>query len=320
VTDEEPTEVVGESIRGIDAWVARAFAPRYPLVRLLGRGGMGAVYLARDNTLQRTVAIKMLLPELADDPARREQFHHEALTNARLAHPHIVPVHAVGDVDGIPFLVMRYVSGHSLAQRLARGEPMPIEETCRVLVEIASALDYAHRQRVVHRDIKPENILLDRETGDALLTDFGVARFGSLDAMSIAEAWHEREVVRGTRAYMSPEQAAGTWEVDGRSDLYSLGVMGYAMLCGRLPFDGARTTQHVAEGAVAPPRPLALMRPDAPPAVVGVIMRCLETHADDRWTNGASLRRAVLDALDGRDPAHPRGVRAWLRRVKRRRS
>jgi serine/threonine protein kinase len=207
-----------------------------------------------------------------------------------------VPVYAVGDAHGMPYLVMRYVAGHSLAFRLWRGQPLAVAEVCRILAELASALHFAHRQNVVHRDIKPENVLLDKEAECTMLTDFGIARFGSLDAISMSEAQAERGMVRGTVQYMSPEQAAGEWEIDGRSDLYALGVLGYAMLSGRLPFEGTSFAQIAAMHASATPVPIPQLNPDVPPAVVEVIARCLEKHPEDRWSDGAALRGALIDA------------------------
>jgi len=204
----------------------------YRVVRLLGRGGMGAVYLARDLALDREVAIKVVK---ADSSAREvhDRLRREARTAARLSHPNIVPLHAFGEVEGMPYFVMGFVRGESLAARLRRDGHLPEEEARRILADLAEALDHAHRQGVVHRDVKPDNVLLDDESGRALLTDFGVARArGGTETLTAAGG------VVGTPAYMSPEQAAGRGEMDGRSDIYSLGVLAYAILTGRLPFEG----------------------------------------------------------------------------------
>ncbi|MGH7719831.1 MAG: serine/threonine-protein kinase [Gemmatimonadaceae bacterium] len=275
-------------------WLQAALDKRYTVVRLLGRGAMGVVYLARDRMLQRMVAIKTLLPEFGSDAGRREQFRREALTNARLAHPNIVPVYAVEESDGVAYLVMRYVHGYSLAYRLWRRRPIPLEEVCRILADLAGALDYAHRQNVVHRDIKPENVLVDKDTGCTMLTDFGIARFGSLDSLGIAEARAERGMIRGTVHYMSPEQAAGEWELDGRSDLYALGVLGYAMLAGKLPFEGTGFREVAAQHAHKPPVPLKELAPNTPSGVARIILRCLEKSPRDRWTDGRMLREALI--------------------------
>ena len=275
-------------------WLQRALAGNFELVRLLGRGATGTVYLALERSLQRWVAIKALLPEFSGSIERREQFKREALANARLAHPNIVPIYSFGETHGAAYSVMRYVPGQSLAYELWRREPLSVVDACQILADLASALDYAHRQRVVHRDIKPENVLLDRDTGRPMLTDFGIARSVSLDAMRADEIQAERGVVRGTAHFMSPEQAAGDHELDGRSDLYSLGVLGYALLSGTLPFEGASFLEVAAQHGTAPPPPLGGRAPSAPEGVVRVIMRCLAKNPEERWADGRSLREALL--------------------------
>ena len=275
-------------------WLQDALVDRFDLVRLLGRGAMGAVYLALDRTLQRWVAIKALLPEYAFDQHRRELFRREALANARLAHPNIVPIHAFGESGDAVYSVMRYVAGRSLAFTLWRHERMPVPDACRILADLAGALDYAHRQRIVHRDIKPENVLIDRDVGHPMLTDFGIARSVSLDAMRVDEIRAERGVVRGTAHFMSPEQAAGATDVDGRSDLYSLGVLGYALVSGTLPFEGGNFLEVLAQHGATPPPPLAERAPYVPPGVARIIMRCLAKAPEDRWPDGRALREALL--------------------------
>jgi serine/threonine-protein kinase len=215
---------------------------QYRIVRLLGRGGMGAVYLARDLALDREVAIKVLK---ADSSARevQEQLRREARTAARLSHPNVVPLHAFGELEGMPYFVMGYVRGESLAARLRRDGRLPEEDARRILADLADALQHAHRQGVVHRDVKPDNVLLDDDSGRALLTDFGVAR-----ALGGSETLTAAGKVVGTPSYMSPEQAAGRADIDGRSDIYSLGVMAYAMLSGRLPFEGKTLAEARAAG------------------------------------------------------------------------
>jgi serine/threonine-protein kinase len=292
-------------------WLARSLAPGYQLVRLLGRGANGAVYLALDVALQRYVAVKALLLEHLGDDARRRQFRREALANARLAHPSIVPIHAFVETGDVVASVMRYVRGPSLAYVLWRRVPLPVPEACRILADLANALAYAHRHRIVHRDIKPENVLIDNDSGRAMLTDFGIARSVSLDAMRIDELRAERGVVQGTVHFMSPEQAAGEPDLDGRSDLYSLGVLGYALLSGTLPFEGRALREVIAaHGSILPPS-LAERAPHLSPETVHTIMRCLAAAPEDRWPDGDAL----ADALR-REGLHPRALR--VRRLRSR--
>src|SRR5512144_1936568 len=210
-----------------------ALAGEYSLERELGRGGMGVVYLARDVQLDRDVAIKVLPTHLAHTPAARERFVREARTAAGLSHPHIVPIHRVGEAGGFVFFVMSYVEGETLGERLRRDGPMPPAEAARVLREVAWALAYAHGRGIVHRDVKPDNILLEAGTGRALVTDFGIAH-GGAHAGPVTDPGK----IMGTANFMSPEQAADE-PIDGRSDIYSLGVVGYLALSGRLPFESA---------------------------------------------------------------------------------
>src|SRR5690349_17633457 len=206
-----------------------ALAGEYSLQRELGRGGMGIVYLARDVQLDRDVAIKVLPMNLARLTSARERFVQEARTAAGLSHPNIVPIHRVGEADGFVFFVMSYVEGETLGERLRTQGPLPPAEAARVLREVAWALAYAHGRGIVHRDIKPDNILLEAGTGRAMVTDFGIAHGGGQgsDASDFGK-------LMGTAHFMSPEQGANK-PLDGRSDIYSLGVVGYLALSGRLP-------------------------------------------------------------------------------------
>lgn len=291
------------------AWLGAALGSEYKVVRLLGRGANGAVYLALDAALQRYVAIKALLPDLLGDAGKREQFRREALANARLSHPNIVPIHAFIERDDVQASVMRYVRGPSLAYVLWRRVPLPVAEACRILADLANALAYAHRQRVVHRDIKPENVLIDNDSGRPMLTDFGIARSVSLDAMRAEEIMAERGRVHGSAQFMSPEQAAGESELDGRSDLYSLGVMGYALLSGTLPFEGRGPFDTVAmHGSVLPP--LSGRAPNVPDGTVQAIMRCLARSPEDRWPDGDALAEALR-----REGVRLGGMRARVGRV-----
>jgi len=201
--------------------VAAHLSDQYQIVRELGRGGMGVVFLARDIALHRLVAIKVLRLEFAGSEEHRERFRREARMTARLSHANIVPVHTFGEEGDFVYIVMKYVHGESLAERLRAQKRLSTEEARRILYDLVQALDYAHRENVVHRDLKAENILLERGTGRAMLTDFGVALQRSLDPVRA-----EAALAFGTPHYMSPEQAAGELDIDGRSDLSSVGVPG----------------------------------------------------------------------------------------------
>ncbi|HEX9610804.1 MAG TPA: serine/threonine-protein kinase [Gemmatimonadales bacterium] len=263
-----------------------AVAGRYSLERELGRGGMGVVYLAREVRLDRPVAIKLLPPTLAAHPTLRERFLREARTAARLSHPHIVPIHAVDEVDRFVFYVMAYVEGETLARLLARRGALTAAEASRVLREVAWALAHAHEEGIVHRDVKPENILLERGTGRALVADFGIAR--------LAEASGGTGVgeVLGTPDFMSPEQASGE-PCDGRSDVYSLGVVGYYTLAGRLPFHGASPAQVLMRHLTQPPPPLASLVPALPRDLGKVIGRCLAKDPGARFQGARELADAL---------------------------
>ena len=226
-----PEPVVTTSETELRTVVERALTSAYELDREIGRGGMGIVYRAKDRRLKRTIAIKILPPELAYRSEIRSRFLREAETAAQLSHPHIVPIYSVDEAEGLVFFVMACVDGDNLGKRLHDRGPLPIEDVRRILAEVADALAYAHARGVVHRDIKPDNILLDRDEDRALVTDFGIARaiIEGSDARLTATG-----MAIGTPAFMSPEQSAGDREIDGRSDLYSLGVVAYQMLAGVL--------------------------------------------------------------------------------------
>jgi serine/threonine-protein kinase len=284
-----------------------AIAGRYSVERELGRGGMGAVFLARDLKLDRLVAIKVLPPELAVRPELRERFLRETRTAASFSHPNIVSVHAVEETAGLLFFVMAYVEGETLAQRVTRQGPLPVPEATRLLQEMAWALSYAHGRGVVHRDVKPDNILLERATGRALVMDFGIAR-----SVAVSGLTQMGEAV-GTPHFMSPEQAAGD-RVDGRSDLYSLGVVAYYAVTGRLLFD-AETAQgvmvaHISQVAT----PVARFRPDLPGPLAAAIDRCLEKAPEARFPAGEALVEA-LEQVRTRQVDVPPGIRVWAVRA-----
>ena len=275
---------------------------QYRIVRLLGRGGMGAVYLARDLALDREVAIKVV----KTDSSPREihdRLRREARTAAKLSHPNIVPLHAFGEVEGMPYFVMGYVRGESLDARLRRDGKLPDDEARRIVADLAEALDHAHRQGVVHRDVKPDNVLLDDESGRALLTDFGVAK-----ALGRSETVTAVGSVVGTPSYMSPEQAAGRADIDGRSDIYSLGVMAYAMLTGRLPFEGKTAADVLTKHLTQEPPPLRSLAPTLPDSTVLAVERCLAKDPARRWPDARSLKLALGVTEEPQLPDTHRGV------------
>jgi hypothetical protein len=273
--------------------VQKAVEGQYALVRLLGRGGMGAVYLARDQELDRLVALKVLPPGVGDSAESRARFRREAQLAAKLTHPNIVPLHSFGENDGLMYYVMGYVRGESLADRLRREGRIPQEETRLKLAQLAEALEYAHSKGVIHRDIKPDNILLDDETGQPLLADFGIAR-----AAGHGGTLTEAPSVVGTMHYMPPEQAIGATSVDGRSDLYSLGVVGYVMLAGQTPFDARTFLAFVAQQASLDPSPLVSRVPDIAPDLGAAIMRCLARDVTSRWSDARAFKQSLGAALE----------------------
>ncbi|MDX2261619.1 MAG: serine/threonine-protein kinase [Gemmatimonadales bacterium] len=287
----------------------RALGEAYTLERELGRGGMGAVWLAQDAQLHRAVAIKVLPPELATQHDLRERFLRETRMAASFSHPHIVPVHAVEERGGMLAFVMGYVDGESLGARVRRAGPVPVQEAVRLLQEVAWALSYAHGRGVIHRDVKPDNILIERATQRALVTDFGIAR--STGAAPADGLTRVGEVV-GTPHFMSPEQAAGD-VLDGRSDLYSLGIVGFFALTGRLPFEAATPTSLLAMHLTQAPPSVGAFRPDAPAELVEAIDRCLAKAPEDRWANGEALA-AALDGMRRSAPEVAPQVRVFLQR------
>ena len=269
--------------------VIAALGHQYEVQSEIGRGGMSVVYRARDLRLNRTVAIKVLPPELAYDPAIRTRFTREAQTSAQLSHAHIVPIYDVGEREGIAYFVMTLVTGGNLAALLAREPRQPIDEVRRLLCEIADALAYAHLRGVIHRDIKPDNILLDADSGRAIVTDFGIAR-----AIEAGTRLTITGNALGTPGYMSPEQAVGEREIDGRSDIYSLGVLAFQMVTGRLPFTGGNTMALLLKHVNERPQPIVELRPETPRALRDAIERALAKAPEDRWPTAASMRLALM--------------------------
>lgn len=264
----DETAVLADFLR-----LQRAVAGRYSLIRELGRGGMATVFLARDVALDRLVAVKLLRKELVADPAARARFLAEARTAAGLVHPNIVPVHAVEEVGDLVFLVMAFVEGESLGRRVRRAGPLTPMGVRQVVRELAWALSRAHEAGVVHLDVKPDNILLERDSGRAMLADFGIARL----ARQASEGSPENDRA-GTPRYMSPEHLAGA-PVDGRSDLYSLGVTAYFALTARWP---------KGPGDAAPT--------GAPPRLAEAIRRCLARDPGKRPRSAMALAEEIAEA------------------------
>lgn len=285
--------------------LARTLGDSYALEGEVGRGGMGIVYRARDRRLKRAVAVKVLPPDLAFRSDVRSRFLREAETAAQLSHPHIVPIYSVDERDGIVYFIMAYVDGDTLGARLAPCLPMAVADARRIGREVADALAYAHARGVIHRDIKPDNILLSREGMQAMVTDFGIARALTTGAGTGSDTrLTATGVAIGTPAYMSPEQCAGDRGVDGRSDLYSLGVVLYQMLCGYPPFTGANTAGMLVKQLTERPIPLRERNPSVPPQLGDAVMCLLEKDPARRLQSAT----AVVAALDGAIVPPPRGA------------
>ncbi len=272
------------------AQVDRALSANYELGEEIGRGGMGIVYRARDKRLKRTVAVKLLPPELAFRSDIRSRFLREAETSAQLSHPNIVPIYTVGEEGNLVFFIMAYIGGDNLAKLIHDRGPLDPTEVRRILREVADALSYAHGRKVVHRDIKPDNILLDSDTGRAMVTDFGIARAVIEGSGSKLTA---TGMALGTPAYMSPEQAAGDSNIDGRTDIYSLGVVAYQMLCGELPFDAPNTPAMLVKHLSEMPRPISERCRGVPQDLARAVMLMLEKSPDARFPSAGALAVAL---------------------------
>ncbi len=280
-----------------------ALAGRYSIDRELGRGGMGVVYLAKEVDLDRLVAIKLLPPERAADPALRERFLREARLAAKLSHPNIIPIHAVDETDGFVYYVMSFVDGESLAQRVRSRGPLSASEGVRVLRETAWALASAHAQGLVHRDVKPDNILIETASHRVLVADFGIAAFTGDDS---------GDGISGTPEFMSPEQALGH-EVDARSDLYSLGATAFYAFSGRLPFEGSTPTEVLAKQVTEQAPLLAAQGLSVPRKVASLIDRCLAKDPAHRPASASALAEQLGVALEQRREL-PVALRAFVRR------
>ena len=287
-----------------------ALAERYRLARELGQGGMATVYLARDEKHARDVAIKVVRPEVAS-ALGTDRFLREIEIVAQLHHPHIIPLYDSGEADGSLFYVMPYEAGLSLRQRLTRDGPLPLDDVLLILRDVCDGLAYAHQHGIIHRDIKPDNVLL---TGrHAMITDFGVAK--AVTDAAAASAPGAAGIILGTPAYMAPEQIAGEAQVDRRADIYSVGVLAYELLAGRVPFNGGAYEDVRAAHLAQIPAPLATYREGVPAPLADLVMRCLEKRPDDRWQSADELLRqleAVAKSIGIPADQAPAGWKRWL--------
>jgi len=292
--------------------LAATLGPSYEVASLLGRGGMGAVYRATDRRLRRDVAVKVLPPELGYSEALRARFVREAQMAAQLSHPNIVPIYDVGERDELVWFVMAFIDGESVRGKVEREGPLPLSVVRRVLQEVAQALAYAHARGVIHRDIKPDNIMLDRGSGRALVTDFGIAK-----ALTGADTdlTQPGEVV-GTARYMAPEQALGEGLVDARADMYALGLVGYFLLTGTHAIKGmtlpAVIAEHVRGGAVN----VRDVGRRLPAPLVTALERCLAAKPDHRFARMEEFAEALRE-LGSELPDLPAPVRKLLRETER---
>jgi adenylate cyclase len=289
----------------------------YEILALIGRGGMGEVYRARDTRLDRDVALKVLPRDVARDPVRLERFLREAKMVAGLNHPHIVTLHSVEESGGIHFLVMELVDGQPLDVSLQAAEVIPIKKVIEIGIAVADALAAAHEKGIIHRDLKPANVMITRD-GRAKVLDFGIAKTAphDLSATETSSALTGEGMVMGTIPYMSPEQVRGG-RVDRRSDIFSLGTMLYQLATGALPFHG--DYDHAIGYAIVntSPRPIAELRSDVPAALVAIIDKCLAKDPAQRHSSAAVIRdelRALQTQTGSRlaKAATPRGRRTWI--------
>ncbi|HET7250892.1 MAG TPA: serine/threonine-protein kinase [Gemmatimonadales bacterium] len=277
-------------VEGLEARLQRIVAGEYRIERMLGRGGMGMVFLAQDLTLEREVAIKVLPPDFSSDPQVIKRFQQEAKTAAKLDHPNIIPIYRVESAEGLNFFVMKFISGTSLEDVLESKQPLSSDYIERILAEAARALGHAHSRRVVHRDVKPANIMFDHD-GRVMLTDFGISK-----ALQSAGGLTGTGMIVGTPHYMAPEQAKGQ-PVDGRADQYSLGIVGYRLLSGTLPFSGDSVHTILYKHIFEPAPSVAALRPGIPRNLTDAIQRALSKEPADRFPTMEAFADAVRGSV-----------------------
>jgi len=292
----------------------KALGKEFTVGDLLGEGGFAAVFRVHDKSQSRDVAVKVLDLGLTPSPGLAERFVREARTSGQLEHPHIVPIYKVGGYENeVLYIVMRYVDGPSVRQLLERDQRLSVVDAARIARQVADALAYAHARGIVHRDVKPDNVLLDG-SGHVLVTDFGIAK--AAQEASASQLTTEGMVV-GTPHYMSPEQATGE-RVDGRSDIYALGVVLYQMLAGTPPFEGESAQSVLMKQATVDAVPIRQLRGEVPASLAAVIERMLAKDPAARYQTAEDVSRALVDALPGaaRDGLHAgRGIAARMVRV-----
>ena len=272
------------------AWTEGEKVGSYILGKQIGQGGMATVYLAHQPHLDREVALKVMHQNFLDDEGFVTRFRREAQIVAKLTHPHIVPVYDFNEHDGQPYLVMKYIQGWTLKKQLIK-DPLDLEGVVRVMTAIGDALTYAHSQDILHRDIKPSNIVIDKD-GVPYLTDFGLARLASS-----GESTMSADMLLGTPHYISPEQARGVKELDARTDVYSLGVVLYELMVGKVPFTGDSAFSIIHDHIYTPLPPPTQVNPELPEAVEQVLFRALEKKPDDRYETANDLMSALSDAI-----------------------
>jgi len=295
--ERRPMDTVAE----VQNLLTGAVAGHYRVDKLLGRGGMGTVFLAEDLTLQREVAIKVLPPRLTTEEKFVARFLHEARTSARLDHPNIIPIYEVQSEGSLHYFAMKYVAGRTLDQLLEAG-PLPVDECRRILADASAGLGHAHRRNVVHRDVKPSNIMID-ETGRVLLADFGISK-----ALESSTQFTGTGQIVGTPHYMSPEQAKGGVKLDGRSDQYALAVVAFQMLTGRLLFPSAQAHAVIYSHIHEPPPSPRELRPDVPDYLEAAILKALAKDPDARF---ATMEEFAAAVCPGRLPAQLSGPSSW---------